>query len=200
MKALFDTIATAQPALQGWCSEEKAATLASIIVSMRPSVSLEIGVFGGSSLLPIALAHKQVGKGLVVGVDPWDRATAVAAQVDQESREWWDKLDYEGLFNGVREMVERHGLKDYCRLVRKKSSLIDVPPGIGLLHIDGAHNDEAVRDVVRFCQHVEVGGYTVMDDLNWQGGGPARAALRLTQMGYRKLYDLGTGAVFQRIR
>lgn len=186
--------------LPGWCSEEKAEVLASIVLVNRPAVSLEIGVFGGSSFFPIALAHKTIGAGTVVGVDPWDKATAIAAQVDQESREWWDKIDYEGLYQGVLALINVHGLNNVARIMRKKSSMIDVPPGIGLLHIDGAHNDEAVRDVVRFCQHVEVGGYCVMDDLNWQGGGPARAAQRLIQMGYKKLYDLGTGAVFQRVR
>lgn len=200
MKNLFNTIASMQPRFPGWCTPEKAITLASMVVALRPVVSLEIGVYGGSSFFPLALAHKAIGRGIVVGVDPWDIHVAIAAQTEPESREWWANQDLEGIYRSVVSTISELGLQEHAKIHRRKSADIDIPPTIGLLHIDGAHNDEAVRDVVRFCSHVEIGGVVVMDDLNWVGGGPARAAQRLVQMGFNHLYKIQDGAVFQRIR
>jgi hypothetical protein len=200
MKALFDNIAALQPRFPGWCTLDKAFTLASMVIARRPLVSVEIGVYGGSSFFPIAMAHKAIGRGIAVGVDPWDKHVAVLAQTEQESREWWANQDLESLYQNVLLFIKEYGLQDHAKIQRKKSSEVDIPPGISLLHIDGAHNDEAVRDVARFCQHVEIGGMVVMDDLNWHGGGPARAAQRLVQIGFNHLYQIQNGAVYQRVR
>lgn len=200
MIELFEQIAEVQPGLPGWCSPEKAATLAALVLAQRPNVTLEIGIYGGSSLIPLALAHKAIGKGVVVGIEPWDKAAAIAAQTTNEDRKWWDEQDLEGLYVNFMAKLRELSLESVTRIIRKKSNDADIPPALGLAHVDGAHNDQAVTDVVRVAQHVEVGGYMVLDDLTWHGGGVTRAAQRLIQMGYRQLYPLGTGAVFQRIR
>ena len=41
-----------------------------MVLALRPAVVVEIGVWRGSSLLPMALALKELGRGQIVGVDP----------------------------------------------------------------------------------------------------------------------------------
>lgn len=200
MIELFQQIADVQPKLPGWCTPEKAATLASLVIAQRPNVTLEIGIYGGSSFIPLALAHKAIGRGMVVGIEPWDKTAAVMAQTTNEDRAWWDAQDLEQIYANFMATLRGLSLENVSRIIRKKSNDADIPPAVGLAHIDGAHNDQAVTDVMRVAQHVEIGGYMVLDDLAWHGGGVTRAAQRLQQMGYKQLYLLGTGAVYQRVR
>ena len=85
-----------------------------------------------------------------------------------------------------------------AQLVRQQSNRVTPPNAIGLLHVDGGHNDQAVTDVARFAPRVEPGGFVVTDDTQWVGGGVQRAESMLLTMKFRKLYALGTGAVFVR--
>src|SRR5690349_5762507 len=187
---LFTEIARVQPSLKGWCRSDKAITLASIVCALRPLVSVEIGVYGGSSLIPTAMAHKHVGVGMVYGIDPWDRDAAVEAQTTPEDKEWWynERLDLR--YQEVNDAILALGLQDFVTLIRKRSIHAEVPGRISLLHVDGGHNDMAVTDVVRFAPQVEIGGFCICDDLNWKGGGVTRAVQRLLQLGFKQLYPL----------
>ena len=64
----------------GWCSIEKAYALASAIIALRPGVVVEIGIWAGRSLIPMALALKKVGAGKIIGIDPW-RAEESAKEI-----------------------------------------------------------------------------------------------------------------------
>jgi hypothetical protein len=200
MTDLFETIQQEQPRIPGWCSRDKSITLASIVVALRPAISVEIGIYGGSSIVPILLAHKWIGMGVVYGIEPWSKEEAMKAQTTPADVEWWGVQDYDGLYNGFMDLIRRLGVADILRLHRNTSRFVDPPPGIGLLHIDGAHDNVAIQDVVRFAPQVVMGGMVVMDDLNWAGGAVTRAALRLEQLGFRFLYPIGTGAVYQKCR
>lgn len=198
---LFETIRQEQPKLPGWCSLEKAMTLASIVVAIRPATTVEIGIYGGSSMIPILLAHKLTRSGGIVhGIEPWSKEEALKVQTTPQDVEWWAVQNYEKLREDFCATVRRLDLEPYLRLNINPSRLVNPPPGIGLLHIDGGHDNQAVTDVVRFAPQVVVGGICVMDDLQWHGGGVTRAALRLEQLGFKILYPLGTGAVYQKIR
>ncbi len=197
---LFETIRQEQPRVPGWCTQVKAMTLASLVVGLRPSVSTEIGVYGGSSLIPLLLAHKWIGSGLVYAIEPWDREEAMKVQTTTADVEWWSTQDYAKLFDDFMALVKRLGVQDYLRLIRKPSKRADPMPGCSLMHLDGGHDASAIQDVVRFAPHVVVGGVAVLDDLEWQGGAVTRAALRLEQLGFKKLYPLETGGVWQRVR
>jgi hypothetical protein len=66
-------ISQALPFLEGWCSKEKACAFIDLVLQEKPQTCVEIGVFGGKSLLPVAMALKSLGQGIVIGVDPWDK-------------------------------------------------------------------------------------------------------------------------------
>ena len=195
---LNEILTKVQPGLPGWCDPQKALTLASIVIARRPACSVEIGVYGGSSFIAIAAAHQFIGYGKAIGIDAWDNQVAVAAQTENESREWWANQDLEKIYQDLFALLDLHGMGNVAQLVRQQSNRVTPPNAIGLLHVDGGHNDQAVTDVARFAPRVEPGGFVVTDDTQWVGGGVQRAESMLLTMKFRKLYALGTGAVFVR--
>ena len=83
MKNLFAQIESelAHPDHQdGWCKLEKANALAAAIVSIQPNLIVEVGVWAGRSLIPMALSLKYLGKGKILGIDPWRAADSEIGQ------------------------------------------------------------------------------------------------------------------------
>jgi predicted O-methyltransferase YrrM len=163
------------PAIQGWCSPEKATALIETIVSRRPELCVEIGVFGGSSLIPQALALKHNGRGTIVGIDPWTRDAALESMVAEEHRTWWSKLDLDSVYRHCVAHVEHQQLENFVMLRRSKAEdeAGAFPDGsIDLLHIDGNHSEEpALRDVELYLPKVKAGGIIFFDDVHWNDGG-----------------------------
>ena len=56
----------------GWCSIAKGEFLVDLVLKHQPKVIVEIGVWGGRSLIPMASALKSLGEGIAYGIDPWD--------------------------------------------------------------------------------------------------------------------------------
>lgn len=198
---LFQRITEVQPSLDGWCSTDKAITLASIVVACRPEVIVEVGVYGGKSLIPMALACKALNHGIVVGIDPWSNEVAQREQTTQADREWWaTQVDLEKIHTTFRAKLKELDLEKWVHIQRKESRNADVPNGISVLHVDGSHAETAFHDVVKFAPRVVVGGFCVTDDSNWTGGGVSRGERRLLEVGFKRIAPLGTGQIFQRIR
>jgi len=74
MQNVIDVVQENLKSIEGWCSLEKATKLINCIADIKPDLCVEIGVFGGSSFIPQALAIKENGKGEIVGIDPWSNA------------------------------------------------------------------------------------------------------------------------------
>lgn len=199
MSQLLANIATLIPTLHGWCSVPKAITLASSVIALRPAVSVEIGVYGGRSFLPIAMAHKEIGIGMAYGIDPWSARESEIGQVHPSDRDYWSKLDHEIIYQHFSKSLVECGAASCAKILRQCSDDADVPDQIDLFHLDGNHSDQAVKDVEKFAPKIRVGGLAFMDDIHWSGGGVERATAKLKSMGFIRLYDLDSGAVFQRV-
>lgn len=193
-----------------WCSLEKAHALAAIVVGMRPSVVCEIGVWMGGSLVPMLLALRALAdldrsaerpavRRIAIAIDPWSTTESCAGQHGDNER-WWRGVDHEQARVAFVDRLDRHNLRDLCEIVRLPADDAPVPPEIDLLHVDGNHAGQAVRDVSRFGAAVRAGGILVLDDLGWHGGHVQRAKETARGLGFRDLYPLGTGIVMQRIR
>lgn len=189
-----------------WCDLEKAQTLAALIVGLRPRVVVEIGVWMGGSMVPMLMALRalsvldaQAGRRPVarraVAIDAWSREASVAGQ-EAKDAEWWGQVDHEAAYQAFLGRLERHGLA--CDVLRQSSGSAEVPRGIGLLHVDGNHADQAALDTQRFAPAVHLGGILVMDDLHWRGGHVQRARGIASFLGFHEVYPLGTGVVMQR--
>lgn len=188
--------------MPGWGDAEKTKRMAAMVLALQPDVSMEIGVYGGRTFLGLALAHKFIGRGMAVGIDPWSNEAAVEGY-EGENRKFWENNPLDKIHDDFMALLDRLGLNNVTRIHRQRSDEVVPQVQIDLLHVDGQHSEQAVRDVNRFASLVRVGGLTIMDDIAWQNGVDApvaRAVIRLREMGFVQLYELGTGAVFTRIR
>lgn len=197
---LFKTIDKSVAVCPGWCTPEKARTIALLILGLKPSVSVEIGVFGGRSAIPIALAHKYLNHGEVICIDPWDNKAA-SSGYDKENSAWWKAVDMDEIYKSFMINVVKFETTKFMNIQRVPSDAFNPPENIGFLHVDGQHTDQAIRDVQRFASKVYPGGIVVMDDIHWENEGRREvgmAAEWLRFNGFTELFALGTGAVFQR--
>lgn len=199
MTGLFFKIEQDVLRLPGWCPIDKMCTMAAMVVALRPATIVSIGIYGGRSIIPMALACKEIKHGVCYGIDPWDVVASVADQ-PPEHAEHWGKVDHEQIYNGFMDAVKKFGIAQQVRVIRSTSDAADISKfkSIDLLEVDGNHSLQALRDVQRFCPLISVGGICILDDLDW-GSGPVQAEAWIIQHGFKKLYPLGTGAVYQRI-
>lgn len=184
--------------LSEWCLPDKAGTLAALVIALRPALTIELGVWQGASLIPMALAHRAIGHGRIVAVDPWDAKASIEGQINPEDVKWWGQVDHEKAYQRFLAVLSEEGLSQYVEVVRMRSDEYMPPDNIGLWHADGNHSDQAVRDVQRFIPKMASGGIAVLDDYGWAGGGVRKACLALESAGWKELYALGTGGVWQR--
>lgn len=183
----------------GWCSPEKAYQLAAMVGALRPAVTVEIGVFAGRSAFSMALAHKVIGHGKVIGIDPYSVDAAVVGQEGDHEKWWRESSELDRIYADIVKNIDLFNLRDFLTLVRAKSDDVEPPEQIDLMHLDGNHSDQAIRDVDRFAPKIRLGGICICDDLAWPGGGVARSVEHLRALGFAQLYPLDGGAVFQRL-
>ena len=182
-----------------WCTVEKAHTLAAMVVSLRPETIVEIGVWMGGSLIPLALAAKAIDNGCqVIGIDPWSSRESVKGQAPVDA-EWWQNVDHEVAHTITKTRIHDLGLGDIVTIHRMTSNEAPLPGHIDILHIDGNHAEQAVIDVNRFAPRVCLGGFCILDDVGWTGGHVQKAAQHLAELGFANLYALDTGRVFQKV-
>lgn len=199
----FQEILSGWSVCQGWCSQQKASTLALLVFAARPKLSVEIGVFGGKGIIPVAIAHRQLGTGKAIGIDPWRAVESVAGQNDADSKWWSDQSMHDKIFEGFMSARSQFGLNSCLDVYRCPSNDFDPEDGIGILIIDGNHGPQAVTDVERFAPHVSHGGFVVMDDLDWSGGAVREAEKRLLAIGFKQVFSVlesgGSWGVYQRL-
>lgn len=213
MKDLFDRVKASLATGGDWCTTEKAVTLAALVVSLRPKVVVEIGVWGGSSLVPMALAAKELGTWTdpisqrassckVIAIDPWDPVASIEGQ-DPVNAAWWgEKQRHVWAYETFLQRLKMFELEDVVEIRRERSDVSVSPSGIGLLHVDGNHGEQAVADVLRFSPNVRAGGIVILDDYHWSSGSVARAGEMLEATGFKPLYEIDVvsyGRVYQRV-
>lgn len=188
----------------GWCSREKATKLIDITLSIDKPTVVEIGVFGGSSLLPLALACQANG-GRCFGIDPWSAAAATRGMIAEEHIAWWSREDLDAAYWHCAGHVLRLGLDKHVSLLRETSDQAAGRFGlesIDLLHIDGNHScEQSLRDATGWLPKVRRGGWVVFDDVYWSEGGHATTELATTWLLQRCDFDERiNGCAFMRRR
>lgn len=183
------------PGLDGWCPVEKALAMAEVVLAERPRVCVEIGVFGGRSLIPQALALREVWdedessvnveiagaperkRGIIYGIDPWKKGAVLEGVNDPKNDEWWRNLDLGAIFATCARCVAAQRVTEHVALLQIGSE--EAAPlfglgGIDILHVDGNHSElSSCRDVTLYLPKVRPGGRIWMDDTNWATTQPA---------------------------
>jgi hypothetical protein len=166
-------IASAPGQLMGWMTQERAIQLYRILRALKPRIAVEIGVFGGRSLIPQALAMRDNGGGRAIGLDSWKNADAMEAgndpTDDPRDIEWWGKCDLHGVHRDCMEHIWRLGLDKWITIIRSTSQdAAYLIPGMDCLTIDGNHSEiSSCRDVSLFLPKLHMNGYLFFDDADW---------------------------------
>lgn len=178
-RTLVDRITSIVPQLEGWCSVEKALALAACVCEIRPRTCVEIGVFGGRSLLPQAMACCHRNAGHVFGIDPWSDSHALEGHHPRTCIEFWSQVNYEQIYRGCVQAIVDAQLGPFCTLIRMSSAnCAHLFQTIDLLHIDGNHDASAsIRDVQLYLPKVPMGGHIWFDDADWEATGQAKELL-----------------------
>lgn len=183
----------------GWCGLEKAGCLIDytdeICKNVKNPICVEIGVFGGKSVLPIALELKRHKKGKIYAIDPWLNAEAVKGY-DGPNYEYWKQIDLEYFYNVFKQSIKEFELHDYVEVIRKTSDDAPKFSNINFLYIDGQHTIQAMKDAIKYASNVAIGGYCVLDDVRW--GEVAGVPLYLQAIGFTLVHTVDEAHVYKR--
>jgi predicted O-methyltransferase YrrM len=180
----------------GGCGVAKALAVAELMVRFDVRDAIEIGVYRGRSLLPMAEVLKRQGAGKVVGIDPWSMTEALQSE-DHELgpvvNEFVRAYPWEQTYAEVRERIDQFGLQEHCELMRLTSAAAAphiADASVDLVHIDGNHDREAVeRDVRLYEPKLRPGGLLVLDDASWESVRPTLEELQKRLTPLLRLYD-----------
>ena len=159
----------------GWCWEEKAIKLAEVVWTLKPKLTVEVGVFGGKSFIPMAavVAHldQNDGKHKAIGIDAWEAAAALENNLGTDHEPFWKN---QAMLDGVRARAIGRCDALASRAVHLvKGWSVDViddfdDEEIGVLGLDSNHSEEtSLRDVKTWLKKVAIGGVLAFDDTSW---------------------------------
>jgi len=179
--------------IHGWCTKEKALKMIDYI---KPNdICVELGVFGGKSLLPISF----ITNNSVFGIDAWEKNASLEGSNAKENDEWWGKIDYNEMYNYTLNLFNKYKCK-HVKLLRMKSSdaIINFENNsIDFLHQDSNHSEEiSCNEVELYHKKVKINGIWVFDDTNWKT--TKKAQDLLLTYGYEELYDSGEFKIYRR--
>ncbi len=179
--ALFTKIRNVCERTAGF-STQKPLRFAQYVLDHKPNLVVELGVYGGRSLISMALALQHNNQGRIVGVDPY------VSQVfkGKEHSEWWDKLDLNAIRDKFLEDAVHYGVGGRCELRKQRSqdAVHDFEDGtIDILSIDGDHSEEvALADARLWFPKVRNGGLIFFDDADWHDDGSNTTRLAVTYL------------------
>lgn len=157
--------------IQGWCSEEKALLIMDLVKEVRPLCCVEIGVFSGMSLLPIASSLKYNQEGALFAIDSWECEEArKGIDINDPYYSWWGAVNFEFFYDYTLELLEREELGGFCQVI--KSSSLDALQTFGdktidFIHFDGNNSENgAFFDVVAYFPKIKDGGYILLTGSN----------------------------------
>ena len=184
--------------LPGWCTNEKGKRMSEL--ARGAELCVELGVFGGRSLLAITLALADQGCGRADGIDPFEAAASLEGSNDSANDEWWSSLDYAAIERAARDALQRLDLSPkYAQIIRMRSREVVAlyeDGSIDLLHQDSNHSEEvSCEEVFLWTPKIRPGGYWIFDDTNWPS--TQRAQRELAALGFTELEDHGGWKVYK---
>lgn len=186
--------------LQGWCTKEKAERLFQLIKETDSQLTVELGVFGGKSLIPMGVAHREKGSGVVIGIDAWKAAVSIQGTNSPLNDEYWKTVDYSLVWKSCNDAIIVNQIFDYCTTLKIASqqafALFD-KNSIDVLHQDSGHNIETITDELKLWSPlIKKGGLWIIDDCNWVEAVEGYA--KLPEYGFELMEDYTTWQVWKK--
>jgi hypothetical protein len=190
--------------IEGWCTIEKALYVVDFIEKNSIRTYIELGVFGGRSLLPVALAIKHIHGigGDIIGIDPWEIQPCLEGENAKENDAWWASIDLDKMYSYTQNLLKMYNVDDIVRLKRTSSN--DYVNNIGsqsidLLHQDSNHSEfTSCREVDQYYDKVKINGFWIFDDTDWET--TQKAQKKLVAKGYECVHDAVHWKIFKRIQ
>lgn len=188
--------------LHGWCTREKSDALVDLVLTAHPRTCVEIGVFGGRSLIAIGMALRALDEGgMAYGIDPWRLEAALEGDVGEENRDWWsNKVDLDDVHRSCMTAIWTAGLEPHVTVIRAASQHVArLFPGksIDVIHCDGNHSEaSSLRDVRTYVPLLKDGGYFLFDDSDWA---TTQKAVRLLDATLHHTGAVGSCLIYRRV-
>lgn len=186
--------------LEGWCTPEKACEMADIILEHKPALAVETGIFGGKSAIPIAMALREAGAGVLYGIDPWTKDAALDGRQEAAHIEWWSKVDLEAIYNGFVRAAMELQLGYHLRWLRMTSERVAACFGfnsIDFFHQDSNHSEQvSCREVWMWGPKMKQQSFWVFDDSDWPSTQKAMGIIR--KLGFKPVSTQEKYTVFRR--
>ncbi len=202
--------------LEGWVTPEQGIHMAELIFDVSPNVILEIGVFGGRSLIAQALACRangndpcqtermtsRTGKGYVIGIDPWKTEACLEGEND-ENKKWWSTVDMHDIHKKCMEAIWRLNLDKHVCIIRAASQHISTmfrqkESRPDILFIDGNHSEiSSCRDVKLYLPLLKQNAYLWLDDCLWPS---TQMAIGLIEKDCTLRKDFGSYRLYQKTK
>lgn len=182
--------------IYGESNDDKLGAMMAIACLAPRQDVVEIGCLMGRSAFVMLFLATRYRLGPVLTIDPWTSAECTQDDSPSELQAVVDEWDYEVLSEGFLASTALMDQGRHCHLrlpssaaIAKYESLnlpIVSPPWsgrIGMIHIDGNHDYDAVADDCRrWVPHIAPSGWLVLDDYVWaHGDGPYRAGNELLE-------------------
>lgn len=151
-----------------WCSQEKTNLIMDFLVLEQPKICVEIGVFSGDSLLPIAAIIKYLNQGIVYAIDPWSNAESIRNMIDQDpNKQWWSEVDMNYVYKCYQDRIQTWALAPYITTLRQASERAVHHIGqIDFIHMDGNYTREsALNDALLYLPKLKKGGCILFSNL-----------------------------------
>jgi cephalosporin hydroxylase len=203
MDLLEKSFQTNYTTFHGWCTVEKARKIIELVGIMKPDLCVELGVYAGRSLLPLAVSAKHHNPNArVVGIDAWSKDASLEGENSKENDDWWSKIDYNYFMSYTSDLLKLFQAQSITELWKARS--VDVShkfedESIDILHQDSNHSEKVSCDEVElYWNKVKKGGYWIFDDTNWET--TKKAQDLLVGFGYTEIYSAPKNEwkVFQR--
>lgn len=166
---LHEDIRAVIPKLEGWTDADRCIEMADLMLKENPKLCVELGVFGGRTLIAQALTLREVGGGHVFGIDPWTVDAAIEGE-SEENQKWWSRnVDLNEIYRGTIRAIENLQLGPWTTTIRNTSQNVHgLFSKIDQLLIDGNHSEIAsCRDVELYLPKVKSTGIIFFDDVDW---------------------------------
>lgn len=188
----------------GWCSLNKAGCIIDCINDIcartENPTCVEIGVYGGKSVIPAVLELKRLNKGKFYAIDPWDNIEATKGYFG-EHYNFWFNIDLNNIYSIFVNLLDENDCDSYVEIIRKPSDEAPEIHDIDFLYIDGQHTDQAIRDVHKYASQVRLNGYCIVDDINREVWGEVSTKTPdiLEEMGFTPQKYIDDAIIFKRV-
>lgn len=177
----------------GWCSNEKAYKIIDCVIETCKNkispICVEIGVYGGKSLFPFGCALKHLNKGKIYAIDPWLNSEAIIGY-DGVNYDFWSSIPLETtIYDIFLKGLEDLKIQNFVEIIKTASDNAPRIENISVLHIDGQHTDQLIRDINKYGTCVIDNGYCFLDDVEWSEETKKSTSL-IESLGFVKIDDI----------